>query len=82
MNFFTKKPTVKEQTKTTKKIVRKEQRNIDREFRDLERQEKEMMAQIKKRSKESSCSGANDRTLIVLSKQLIQIRQAKEVRCC
>jgi len=77
-SFFKKQPTVKEQAKTTKKVVNKEKRTIEREMRDLERQEKETMKEIRERAKQSTCKGNDDRTLVILSKQLVQIRKAKD----
>jgi len=78
MDFFKKKPTVKEIAKDTKKTVKKEQRDIDREYSTLERQEKQVTVEIKKRAKTPGCSGKTDTILVTLSRQLIQIRQAKE----
>jgi len=82
MNFFTKKPTVREAAKSaskeTKKEVRSNQRQIDRDIRDLDRQEKLLLQEIKSRAKSPGVNPATDKGLKSQAKQLVQIRKQKE----
>lgn len=82
MNFFSKKPTVREAAKAaskeTKKEVRSNQRQIDRDIRDLDRQEKLLLQEIKSRAKSPGVNPATDKGLKSQAKQLVQIRKQKE----
>jgi charged multivesicular body protein 2B len=82
MNFFAKKPTVREAAKSaskeTKKEVRSNQRQIDRDIRDLDRQEKLLLQEIKSRAKSPGVNPATDKGLKSQAKQLVQIRKQKE----
>ncbi|KAL7457047.1 hypothetical protein ACHAWC_008520 [Mediolabrus comicus] len=82
MNFFSKKPTVREAAKAaskeTKKEVRSNQRQIDRDIRDLDRQEKLLLQEIKSRAKSPGVNPTTDKGLKSQAKQLVQIRKQKE----
>jgi len=72
MNFFGKKPTVKEQLKENDKALRKVTRDVERDRRELEREEKKLEAEIKKAAKMG-----NKQAATVLAKQLINVRKQK-----
>jgi hypothetical protein len=67
MNFFSKKPTAREQAKSaqkeTKSTIRSNQRQMDRDIRDLDRQEKLLLQQIKQRAKAPGVNPATDKGL-------------------
>jgi len=72
MDFFGKKPTVKEQLKENEKALRKVNRDVERDRRELEREEKKLEAEIKKAAKMG-----NKQAATVLAKQLINVRKQK-----
>jgi|Transcript_7189 hypothetical protein len=82
MNFFSKKPTAREQAKSaqkeTKSTIRSNQRQMDRDIRDLDRQEKLLLQQIKQRAKAPGVNPATDKGLKSQARQLVQLRKQKE----
>ena len=72
MDFFSKKPTVKEQLRENDKALRKVTRDVERDRRELEREEKKLEAEIKKAAKMG-----NKQAATVLAKQLVNVRKQK-----
>jgi len=72
MNFFGKKPTIKEQMRDNDRMMRRTQRDIEKDRRDLEKQEKKLELDIKNLAKQGNKQGC-----VILAKQLVQVRKQK-----
>lgn len=72
LNFFGKKPTVKEQQRENDRSVRKATRDIERVRKKLEEEEKKLETEIRR----NAAAGNNDACRI-LAKQLVEIRKQK-----
>lgn len=72
MDFFSKKPTPKEQLRKNDRVLKKTQRDIERERAELERTEKKLEADIKIAAKQG-----NKQACTVLAKQLVNLRKQK-----